>query len=255
MAPGTRAVSVPLLTCLLPPLLLCAGPSRADEVRVAVASNFAAALRTIADRFDARTGHETILAPGSTGKHYAQISQGAPFDVFFAADTHRPARLERDGMAVPGSRFTYALGTVVLWSPTPGYVDGRGEVLEAGQFHHLAMANPRLAPYGKAAQEILTARGLLDRLRPRLVWGENIGQTFRFVGSGSAELGFVAYSQIARPGTRPAGSLWRVPRALYTPIAQQAVLLRDGTAARAFLAFAQSPEALKIVADYGYEIP
>jgi molybdate transport system substrate-binding protein len=156
---------------------------------------------------------------------------------------------------VPDSRFTYALGRLVLWSPEPGYVDPEGAVLEGGGFRHLAIANPRLAPYGKAAQEVLQARGLWERLGPRLVRGENIGQAYQFVSSGNAALGFVAWSQLPRPGQPPWGSLWKVPQALYTPIQQQALLLRDRPVARSFLAFVRSEPALKIIRDYGYDLP
>jgi len=192
---------------------------------------------------------------GSTGKHYAQIKNGAPFDAFFAADVRRPEHLEKEGVALPGSRFTYAVGKVVLWSPRTGYVDPQASVLERGEFHHLAIANPKFAPYGKAAQEVLQERGLWGRLSGRLVRGENIGQTFQFVNSGNAELGFVAYSQVKRPNQPIEGSFWEVPQALYTPIEQQAVLLKDNEVARAFLSFVRSDEALKIIRDHGYETP
>jgi len=226
-----------------------------EPVRVAVASNFADALAAIAGQFESETGYRLTLSSGSTGKHYAQIRNGAPFDAFFAADAQRPQLVEEQGLAVPDSRFTYALGRLVLWSPEPGYVDPEGAVLERGGFRHLAIANPRLAPYGKAAQEVLQARGLWERLGPRLVRGENIGQAYQFVSSGNAALGFVAWSQLQRPGQPPWGSLWKVPQALYTPIQQQALLLRDRPVARSFLAFVRSEPALKIIRDYGYDLP
>jgi len=229
--------------------------SLAEEIRVAVASNFTDAITSIAARFEARTSHKVALIFGSTGKHYAQIRNGAPFDAFFAADRRRPEVLEQEGAAVPASRFTYALGKIVLWSPEAGYVDATGSVLDRGEFRHLAIANPGLAPYGKAAQEVLQARGLWDRLSRRLVRGENIGQAFQFVKSGNAELGFVAYSQLKRPNQPIEGSFWNVPQALYTPIEQQAVLLKDSEAARGFLSFVRSDEALMIIRDYGYETP
>ena len=227
----------------------------AAEIRVAVASNFAAAARSIVERFEAATDHEVTLAFGSTGKHYAQIENGAPFDAFLAADIRRPELLEVEGLALPGSRFTYAVGKLLLWSHEPGYVDSEGEVLERGVFRHLAIANPKLAPYGKAAQEVLQARGLWEELGGRLVRGENIGQTFQFVSSGNAELGFVAYSQVKRPRQPIEGSYWEVPEALYAPIEQQAVLLRENQAARAFLSFVRGDEAVKIIRDFGYETP
>jgi molybdate transport system substrate-binding protein len=236
-------------------MMLAPGQSMAEEIRVAVASNFTDAITSIARRFEVSTDHTVTLIFGSTGKHYAQIKNGAPFDAFFAADVRRPELLEKEGVALPGSRFTYALGKVVLWSPKTGYVDREASVLERGEFRHLAIANPKLAPYGKAAEEVLQARGLWGRLSRRLVRGENIGQTFQFVNSGNAELGFVAYSQVRRPNQPIEGSFWEVPRALYTPIEQQAVLLNDNGAARAFLSFVRSGEALKIIQDYGYDTP
>ncbi len=236
-------------------LLLAPGASTAEQMRVAVASNFADAMAAIARRFEAATQHRVALSTGSTGKLYAQIRNGAPFDAFFGADVRRPQLLEQERVAVPGSRFTYAVGRLVLWSPRPGYVDPEGRVLQRGAFRHLAIANPVLAPYGKAAQEVLQARGLWDALSGRLVRGENIGQTYQFVSTGNAELGFVAWSQLMRPGQTLAGSLWRVPQALYNRIEQQAVLLQDKPAAREFLAFVRSDEALKIIQDYGYDRP
>jgi len=236
-------------------MMLVPGQSMAEEIRVAVATNFADAMTSIAKRFEAGTDYKVTPIFGSTGKHYAQISNGAPFDAFFAADVHRPQRLENEGMALPGSRFTYAVGKLLLWSPKAGTVDTEGKVLERGGFRYLAIANPKLAPYGKAAQEVLQTRGLWDSLRRHLVRGENIGQTFQFVNSGNAELGFVAVSQVKHPNQPIAGSFWEVPQALYSPIEQQAVLLKNSEAARAFLVFMRSEEALKIIQDYSYDTP
>jgi molybdate transport system substrate-binding protein len=230
-------------------------PVAAEEIRVAVASNFANAIKEIAARFERQSGHRVTLVFGSTGKHYAQIHNGAPFDAFFAADVLRPERLEREGGAIRGSRFTYAFGRLVLWSPDSEQVDARGEVLSDSRFRHLAIANPRLAPYGRAARQVLENRGLWTRLRSRLVRGENIAQTFQFVHSGSAELGFVALSQIQQPERPLPGSHWNVPLSLYQPIEQQAVLLRDGTAAREFLAFTRGAEARAIIGAHGYGRP
>lgn len=224
----------------------------ADEIRVAVASNFANAIREIAGRFERQTAHKVTLVFGSTGKHYAQIKHGAPFDAFFAADAKRPRLLEEEGLALPGNRFTYAVGKLILWSPKAHYVDPRGKVLEQGEFRHLALANPKLAPYGRAAREVLQKKGQWLVLRDRMVRGENIGQTFQFVKSGNAELGFVARSQVKRPGQRMEGSWWEIPQALYSPIEQQAVLLQDIAAARAFLTFVRGQEALDIIRAYGY---
>ncbi len=251
---GTGRVFAVAFVALLPSLFgaMSAG---GDETRVAVASNFADAMRGVVARFEQRSGHQVTLAFGSTGKHYAQIKHGAPFDAFFAADVERPRRLEEEGAGLPGTRFTYAVGRVVLWSSRRDYVDPAGEVLDKGDFSHLALANPRLAPYGKAALEILESRGLWQSLQKRLVRGENIGQTYQFVKTGNAELGFVAWSQIKRPGQPVEGSWWEVPQALYSPIEQQAVLLRDDTGARAFLTFTRSEEALQIIRSYGYGTP
>ncbi len=231
------------------------GLSRADEVNVAVASNFTAAINTITTRFEAQTAHKVTLISGSTGKHYAQIKNGAPFDVFFAADVDRPRLLEGEGFAVSGSRFTYAVGKIVLWSPREGYVDAEGKVLQKQEFRYLAIANPQLAPYGKAAQEVLSAKSLWDALQGRIVQGENIEQTFQFVESGNAELGFMAYSQIRRPDHPLAGSYWEVPQSLYSPIEQQAVLLKDREAARAFLSFVKGEDARTIIQAFGYDTP
>lgn len=195
------------------------------------------------------------LISGSTGKHNAQIRNGAPFDVFFAADAIRPERLERDGLTVVGTRTTYAVGRLVLWSARPRYVDAGGEVLRGDDFRHLAIANPKLAPYGRAAEEVLRAFGVWEEVSGRLVRGENVAQTLHFIQSGNAELGFVAYSQLRAMGQQADGSSWEIPRELYSPIEQQVVLLKDTSDARALLAFVQSEEARKIISDFGYALP
>lgn len=236
-------------------LLLISTWSRADEIHVAVASNFVNTLKYLAEKFEAASDHRVIVSAGSTGKHYAQIIHGAPFDIFFAANSKRPALLEAEDVAQPDSRFTYAIGKLVLWSPKAGYVDNRGKILDAGTFQYLAMANPRLAPYGKAAQEVLQARGLWEALKGRAVRGENIGQTFQFVKSGNAELGFVAWSQVKNPGQPIPGSWWDIPADLYTPVEQQAVVLSDSLAALAFVNFVKSEEAQAIIRDFGYLTP
>ncbi|WP_177419143.1 molybdate ABC transporter substrate-binding protein [endosymbiont of Lamellibrachia barhami] len=240
------------LLLLILALSLSSIGAQAAEIRVAVASNFSGTIKEIAQRFEAQSGHKVTLSVSSTGKHYAQIRNGAPFDLFFAADTRRPKLLDESGLIISGSRFTYAVGRVVLWSPKAGYVDRQGLVLEQGDFRFLAVANPKLAPYGRAAKEVLQLRGLWKKLRGRMVRGESIGQAFQFVKSGNAELGFVAYSQIKQPHSEPAGSLWEVPRSLYRPIEQQVVLLRDRPAARALLAFVKGDEAVAIIRGYGY---
>ncbi len=236
-------------------VIFVSSQSLAAELRIAVASNFSDAITAIADHFEAKTKNKLQLIFGSTGKHYAQIKNGAPFDIFFSADAHHAELLEKEGGAVAGSRFTYAVGKLVLWSPEKNTVDADGTVLTQGRFHHLAIANPKLAPYGQAAQEVLQARGLWERLDKTLVRGENIGQTLQFIRSGNAELGFVAYAQVQRPNQLIEGSYWLVPANLYSPIEQQAVILKDSEAARAFMAFVRSPEALQIIRDYGYDVP
>ena len=192
---------------------------------------------------------------GFTGKHYAQIKNGAPFDAFFAADSKRPELLEKEAVALPGTRFTYAVGKIILWSPKEGYVDSEARVLEKGSFRHLAIANPKLAPYGKAAQEVLLACGSWAALKNKIVRGENIAQTFQFVQSGNAQLGFVAYSQVKQSKHPVVGSFWEVPQSLYSPIAQQAVLLKEKDTARAFLKFVKSEESLKMIREFGYDTP
>lgn len=232
-----------------------AAPVGAAQIKLAVASNFSHAVKALAADFEARSEHRLVLAFGATGKHYAQIRNGAPFDVFLAADAHRPRLLEQAGRALAGSRFTYALGRLVLWSPAEDLVDSEGRVLATADFRRLAMAKPKLAPYGEAARQVLQARGLWSKLQTRLVLGENIGQAFQFVRTANAELGFVAYAQIARPGVSLGGSLWKVPQALYRPIEQQAVLLTEKPAARAFLSYVKSNEARAIIRAYGYDVP
>jgi len=240
-----------IITCLL----LASMPAFAGQVRVAVASNFAETIRAIAELYEEKTGHSVLISTGSTGKHYAQIRHGAPFDVFLAADARRPTLLEKEGVAQPGSRYTYAIGKLVLWSPKAGMVDKHGQVLEQGGFRYLAIANPKLAPYGRAAQQLLESRGLWADMQGRLVRGENIGQTYQYVASGNAELGLVAYAQIMQPAVAVTGSFWPVPQDLYDPIEQQAVLLKDKDMARDFLDFIRSDEGRTIIRSYGYGVP
>ena len=230
----------------------CSGSIAADEIKIAVATNFAAAMNDIVERFEQRSAHTVLVSSGSTGNHYAQIKNGAPFEAFFSADSERPRLLENEGNAVAGSRFLYAVGRLVLWSPEPGYVDDQGRVLEAGEFRRLSIANPQLAPYGAAAREILIARGLWERLMPRLATGQDIGQAYAFVQTRNAELGFVALAQLRQPGKQIEGSYWLVPESLHRPIAQEAVLLRDVPAARAFLEFVKGAEAREVIRSYGY---
>ena len=243
-------------TLLLAALLVSANAD-AGEVQVAVAANFTAPMQRIATEFEKDSGHKAALMSGATGKFYAQISHGAPFEVFLSADDETPARLEKDGLAVAGSRFTYATGRLVLWSAREGYVDDKGEVLKKGDFRHLAIANPRTAPYGTAALQVLDKLGLQPALAPRFVQGENIAQTQQFVATGNAELGFVALSQVWKDGRFvAAGSQWLVPATLHAPLRQDAVLLRRGqgnAAAEALLAYLRSDAARRIIRAYGYE--
>jgi molybdate transport system substrate-binding protein len=229
--------------------------AQAGRVSVAVAANFTAPMQKIAAAFEADTGHQAELSFGATGKFYAQITHGAPFQVLLSADDTTAARLEKEGKAVARTRFTYAIGTLVLWSAQPGYVDAQGAVLRTGDFKHLAIANPKLAPYGMAAVQALDKLGVTARVQPRLVQGENIAQTHQFVATGNAPLGFVALSQVMADGKIRAGSAWQVPASLHDPIRQEAVLLspgKDSAAAAALLTYLRSGKAQAILQSYGY---
>ena len=237
--------------------LLSIGAARAGEVQVAVAANFAGPMKVLAVDFEKASGHTVVFTTGATGKFYAQIRSGAPFDAFLSADDETPMRLEREGATVPGSRFTYAIGRLVLWSPKPDYVDANGDVLRRNAFAHIALAAPKLAPYGAAAVETLGKLGLLAALEPKFVLGESIGQTFGFVASGNAELGFVALSQVQEDGKLKSGSAWIVPSALHGPIRQDAVMLsagRDNPAAAALMTYLKSAPARHLIRAFGYEV-
>jgi molybdate transport system substrate-binding protein len=230
---------------------------RAAELQVAVAANFAGPMEKIAAAFSAATGHTVKLSAGATGKFYSQIAAGAPFELLIAADDETPKKLIAEGHAVAGSQFTYAIGKLVLWSARPGFVDSQGAVLGSGAFAHLAIANPKVAPYGAAALQVLRSRGLAEALAPKLVTGQSIAQAFQFVATGNADLGFVALSQVAVPGKAVPGSFWLVPQELYTEIRQDAVLLKpgaDSAAARALLAYLRSAPAQQVIRAYGYGI-
>lgn len=236
---------------------LAAGSANADEIQVAVAANFIAPMKLIAADFEKASGHRAALSFGATGKFYAQIRNGAPFDVLLAADDETPAKLEKEGFGVSGSRFTYAIGKLVLWSARPGYVDATGDVLKTGGFTHIALANPKLAPYGAAAIEVMTKLGLLSALEPRFVQGENIAQTYQFVSTGNAELGFVALSQVYEDGKLKSGSGWIVPASMHSPIRQDAVLLsrgKDNPAAAALLQYLKTDKAKAVIRAYGYDL-
>lgn len=227
----------------------------AETVLVAVASNFTKPMTEIAEAFNKDTGHTAKLSFGSSGKIVSQLQHGAPFEVFLSADDAKPAKLEQDGLTVAGSRFTYALGTLVLWSAKPGYVDDQGQILAKGGFRHVALADPKLAPYGVATVQTMTNLGLRDKLQPMLVQGENISQAHQFVSTGNAELGFVALSQVITDGKIAEGSGWIVPADLHGPIRQDAVLLKNGAenpAAPALMDYLKSAPAKAIIEKYGY---
>ena len=230
--------------------------ARADVVQVAVAANFTAPARALAEVFARTTGHEAKLSFGATGAFYTQIKNGAPFDVLLAADNERPARLEKEGDTVAGSRFTYATGQLVLWSAKPGLVDDEGAVLKHGQFGKIAIANPKNAPYGAAAVEAMNKLGLAAALQPKLVTGESIGQTYNFIATGNAELGFVALAQVLEGGKLKSGSMWVVPAQYHAPIIQDAVILKraaNNPAAKAWMELLKTPQSKALIRSYGYE--
>jgi molybdate transport system substrate-binding protein len=237
-------------------VITCWAPAYADQVQVAVAANFIPPFKEIAAKFEKTTGHSVQVSAGSSGKFYAQIKNGAPFEVFFSADDERPKRLEDEGLGVKGSRFTYAVGRLVLWSPDPGLVTGE-QTLRTAKFQHLAMANPKTAPYGLAAMQAMMKLGVWESLQSRIVQGENLGQTIGFIESGNAELGFVAFSQVLDPALKSKGSRWDVPMNLHDPIAQDVVLLTKGQsnpAAKALMEFMRGPQARTVIERYGYEV-
>jgi molybdate transport system substrate-binding protein len=232
-------------------VLIATSGSHAAETHVAVAANFSAAAKEIAERFKEKIGHTALLSFASTGQLYTQITQGAPFDVFLAADAERPEKAVAEGFAVPDSRFTYATGRLVLWSADPDRIRD-SDILKSGTFSKIALANPKTAPYGAAALEVMRAMGIYEDLRPKIVEGENITQAHQFVATGNAELGFVALAQVTLNNK---GSYWLVPADMHTPLHQQAVLLKEGTAheaAKAFVDFLKGPDAKDIIYRYGY---
>jgi molybdate transport system substrate-binding protein len=229
----------------------------AETLQVAVASNFAGPMEAIAAAFEKDTGHKAAVSTGATGKFYAQIQNAAPFEVLLSADDTTPAKIEAEGLAVPGTRFTYVIGKLVLWSAKPAFVDKEGNILKKGSFAHLALANPKTAPYGAAAVEVLNHLDLFKTLEPKFVQGENIAQTQQFVATGNAELGFVALSQVQKDGRLTSGSAWWIPTKLYTPIRQAAVVLskgKDNPAATALVAFLKGDKAKAIIKSYGYDL-
>lgn len=231
--------------------------AQADEVQVAVAANFTAPIQAIAADFEKDTGHKVIAAYGATGQFYTQIKNGAPFEVFLAADDSTPQKLEKEGDIVPGSRFTYAIGTLALWSAKEGYVDDKGEVLKKNDYKHLSIANPKTAPYGLAATQVLAKEGLTEKVKAKLVEGQNITQAYQFISTGNAELGFVALSQIYKDGKVTEGSAWIIPESLHDPIKQDAVILKKGEnnpAAKALADYLKGPKATEIIKSYGYHL-
>ncbi len=236
---------------------LAASAAVAGEVQVAVAANFTAPMQAIAADFEKDTGNKVVASYGATGQFYAQIKNGAPFEVFLAADDTTPAKLESEGLTVRGSRFTYATGALALWSAKDGYVDDKGEVLRKNQFTHLAIANPKAAPYGLAATQALDKLGLTQAVASKIVEGQNISQAQQFVATGNAELGFVALSQIYKNGKITGGSAWIVPASLHEPIKQDAVILskgRDNTVAKQFADYLKGPKAAAVIKSFGYQL-
>ena len=251
-----RCIRIFTTLLLALPWIMLSATTRADEVSVAVAANFTAPMQEIARAFEQSSGHHVQLSFGSTGTLYAQISNGAPFEVFLAADAKTPAKLVSDKLALPGSKFTYATGKLVLWSSNSDKVDNQGKVL-LNNANRLAIANPKTAPYGAAAVQVLKKMGLYENLKDKLVQGNNIAQTFQFVNSGNVDLGFIALSQVYRDGKITSGSAWLIPQPDYSIIQQDAVLLNKGehnAAAKALLTFIKSHEAKAIIQRYGYQV-
>ncbi len=245
-------------TCLASLLAVFAfGSAQAGEVQVAVAANFTAPIQAIAADFEKDTGHKLVTSVGATGQFYAQIKNGAPFEVFLSADDTTPQKLVAEGDAVKGSRFTYAVGTLALWSAKEDYVDAKGDVLKRNEYKHLSIANPKAAPYGLAATQVLAKLGLTDKVKDKLVEGQNITQAYQFVSTGNAELGFVALSQIYKDGKVTGGSAWIVPADMHDPIKQDAVILnkgKDNPAAKALADYLKGPKAAAIIKSYGYQL-
>ncbi|WP_312589837.1 molybdate ABC transporter substrate-binding protein [Comamonas terrigena] len=247
--------SFPLRRLTLACAVLLAGAAHADEVSVAVAANFTAPMQKIAAQFEKDTGHKAVLSFGATGKFYAQINNGAPFGILLAADDTTPEKIAKEGKGVDASRFTYAIGQLVLWSKQAGYVDDKGAVLQRNDWQHIAIANPKLAPYGLAAMETLGKLGLTAQVQPKTVLGENIGQTYQFAASGNAQLGFVALSQVVEDGKIREGSAWIVPPSMHEPIRQDAIVLnsaKDNAAAKALMDYLKGDKARAIIKSYGY---
>jgi molybdate transport system substrate-binding protein len=250
---------LPLLSCVLTSLLLLAPPAHAEDISVAVAANFTAPMKLIAAEFEKDSGHKVVASFGSTGKFYAQIKYGAPFQILLAAEEETPSKLVKENVGLGASQFTYAVGKLVLWSAKTGLVDGAGAVLKKGDFAHLALADPKLAPYGAAAVETLKALGIFESVQPKIVTAENITQAYQFIGSGNADLGFVALSQVHKDDKdgKLEGSSWLVPTSLYTPIRQYAIILEPGkgkAVVEALMKFLKGDKARAIIKSFGYEL-
>lgn len=230
--------------------------AHADQVMVAVAANFAAPMKVIAQQFERDTGHQVRMSFGSTGQFYAQIKNGAPFSILLAADERTPEKIEQEGLGVAGTRFTYATGKLVLWSKKPGLVDGSDAILRSEAADKVAIANPKLAPYGAAAVDVINKLGLTDKLTPNIVEGANVGQVYQFVASGNATVGFIALSQVYENGKISQGSAWMIPSVLHQPIKQDAILLNKGranAAANLLMTYLQGDQAAYVIRSFGYE--
>lgn len=236
-------------------LCILSGSDDSKIIQVAVASNFSATMNLIVKHFEDQTDYKVYLIYGSTGKHYAQIKQGAPIDLFFAADVRRPKILDDEGLGIFGTRFTYAIGRIILWSADKDFIDPKGDILLSSSVHKIAIANPDLAPYGRAAREFLEHTGIWHKLKMKIVMGENIGQTFHFVNSGNTDLGFVSVSQIKRTKFFNSGSSWEIPDSLYSPILQDAILLKESNVGREFINFVKGPKSKNIILQFGYRVP
>ena len=238
-------------------LLLFGQASWSATVLVAVAANFSKPMTEIVSQFEKATGHSAKLSFGSSGKFVSQLENGGPFEVLLSADEKGPEKLEQAGLTVPNSRFVYALGKLVLWSATPNFVDDKGKILMTSNFKHLALADPKVAPYGAAAIDVLKKLKLFEKLQPLFVQGENIAQTYQFISTANAELGFLALSQVIENGKIVGGSSWIIPDNLHAPIRQGAVLMKIGAenpAARALIDYLKSIPALAIIKKYGYDL-
>ena len=225
-----------------------------EPLRIAVASNFSVTARALAERFEDEYGHLPVVIPGSTGKHFAQIQRGAPFDIFMAADVERPALLERDGLIIDGSRVTYAVGRLALWTASEDIAVDSGRILNRSKQYRFAMANPILAPYGRAAKEVLLGLGLWDDLGAQMIRGENISQVHHFVSTGGVVAGFISWSGIVADSSVSETSYWLIPENMYTPIEQQAVVLRQSDMAERFMSFMASEIGRAIISSHGYTL-